>query len=189
MNRKPIAVIAIYPTCIGVENAVEAFRDAGFQSVDVSLLLPEKMIAEDLFIREATDTLENATAGATTIASIDGPLGWLEEIGPAAIPGESKFIAAGPIAEALEVGSLDESSAPLVAALISFGIPENETGEYQAKIMQGGALLSIHCESAEQAERARHLHCDVGGTNIFSTSRREADCGKLKRSLSQWAGR
>jgi hypothetical protein len=189
MNRKPMAVIAVYPTCIGVENAVEAFRDAGFQSVDVSLLLPEKMIADDLFIGEATDTFENAAPGKTIVATIDGPLGWLEEIGPVEIPGERKFIAAGPITEALEVGSLDKSSGPTAAALISFGTPENEACDYEAKILQGGALVSVHCENAETAERARRLHCDVGGTNIFSTSRREADCGKLKRSLSQWAGR
>jgi hypothetical protein len=189
MNRKPIAVIAIYPTCIGVENALEAFRDAGFRGADISLLLPEKMSAENFFSRKARGIFENATTGAKTVAAIDGPLGWLEEIGLAAIPGESKFIAAGPIAEALEVSSLDKSSAPTAAALISFGTPENEAGDYEAEIMQGGALLSVHCENAETAERARRLHCDVGGTNIFSTGRVEAAFSKFKRAMSHCAGR
>lgn len=189
MNRKPITVFGIYATCIGVEDAVEAFRDAGFHSADVSLLLPEKMIAEDLFIREATDTFEMATTGANSVATIDGPLGWLKEIRPAAIPGESKFIAAGPVAEALETSASNRSSGALAAVLTGFGIPENETGEYEAKIMQGVALLSVHCERAEMAERARHLHCDMGGTNVFSTTRAETDSNTPKRSMSQWAGR
>lgn len=183
------AAIGIYAACIGVENAVEACRDAGFLSVDISLLLPEKISAGNLFPGEATDIFETAITGATTVATIDGPPGWLEEIGPAAIPGQSKFIAAGPIVEALEVGSLDRSTGPLPAALISFGIPQNETGEYEAKIMKGEALLSVHCENAETAEKARHLHYDVGGTNIFSTGRSEAGCSKFKRSLPHWAGR
>lgn len=87
------------------------------------------------------------------------------------------------------MGSLDRSTGPLAAALISFGIPENETGEFEAKIMKGEALLSVHCENADTAERARHLHCDVGGTNIFSTGRSEAGFSKFKRSLSHCAGR
>lgn len=81
------AEIGIYAACIGVENAVEACRDPGFLSVDISLLLPEKISAGDLFTGEATDVLETAITGATTVATIDGPLGWLEEIGPAASPG------------------------------------------------------------------------------------------------------
>jgi hypothetical protein len=189
MKRKPIAVIGIYPTCFEIENAVEAFRDAGFRSADMSLLLPEKMIADDLFIGEATDTFENAAPGKTIVATIDGPLGWLEEIGPVAIPGERKFIAAGPITEALEVGSLDKSSGPTAAALISFGTPENEACDYEAKILQGGALVSVHCENAETAERARRLHCDVGGMNIFSAGRAEAGFSKFNRAMSHCAGR
>ena len=189
MNRKPIAVIGIYPTCIAAENAVEAFRDAGFKSADISLLLPEKMSAEDLSIREATAIFEYATTGANSIATTDGPLQWLEDIRPAAIPGESKFIAAGPIAEALETSASNRSSGALAAALTSSGISENETGEYEAKIMQGGALLCVHCGDAEMAERARHLHCDVGGANVFSTARAETDSSTPKRSFSQWAGR
>jgi len=189
MKRKPIAVIGIYPTCIEVENAVEVFYDAGFQSADISLLLPQKMSDVDLFIEEAADTFESATTGAKTVATIDGPLGWLEEIGPAAIPEEGNFIAAGPIAEALEVGGSGGASGALVAALIGFGIPENETSEYEEKILQGGALLSVHCENAEAAERARNLHCGVGGTNVFSTAVSEPGLSTLRRSMSHWVGR
>jgi hypothetical protein len=189
MKRVPIAVFGIYPTCIGVEHAVEAFRDAGFQSADISLVLSGKVRAEDVFIEEAMDIFENVTTGATTVATIDGPLGWLEEIDPVASSGEGKYLAAGPIAEALQARAFDKSRGGLAGVLTSFGVPKNETREYDAKIMQGGALLSVHCKNTEEADRARHLHCDVGGTNIFSTGRSEAESNEPKRSMSQWAGR
>jgi hypothetical protein len=189
MNRKPIAVIGIYPTRIGVENAVEAFRVAGFQSGEISLLLPEKMSTEELFAEQATNTFEDATPGAPAVAAIDGTLGWLNEIGPAEISEECKFIVAGPIAEAFEQVASDRPSGTLAAALTSIGIPEVETVEYEGKIKQGGALLSVHCENEEGAEFARQLHSDVGGTNIFSTGWPQGGSNKLKRSMSKRAGR
>ena len=189
MNRKPIAVIGIYPTRIGVENAVEAFRVAGFQSAEISLLLPEKMSTEELFAEEATNTLEDATPGAPAVAAIDGPLGWLDEIGPAEISEECKFIVAGPIAGAFEQVASDKPSGTLAAALTSIGIPEIETDEYEGKLKQGGALLSVHCENQEEAEIARQLHSDLGGTNIFSTAWPQAGSSRFKRSMSQRAGR
>ena len=69
MIRKPITVIGIYPTRIGVENAVEAFRVAGFQSGEISLLLPEKMSTEELFAEQATNTFEDATPGAPAVVA------------------------------------------------------------------------------------------------------------------------
>jgi hypothetical protein len=189
MDRKPTGVLGIYPTCSDVENAVEAFRDAGFQSADISLLLPEKMSAEYLFAAEATNTSEEATPSAAQVAAIDGPLGWLEEVGPVAIPGEGAFLAAGPIAQALESVALESPTGKLTAALVGMGIPESEGSEYAAMILQGGALLSVHCDSAEWAERGRQLHRDLGGMNIFSTGRSEADSREIRRSMSQWAGR
>jgi hypothetical protein len=189
MTRKPIAVIGIYPTRIGVESAVEAFRIAGFQSAEISLLLPEKMSTEELFAEEATNTFEDATPGAAAVAAIDGPLGWLDEIGPAEISEECKFIVAGPIAEAFGHVASDRPSGTLTAALTSIGIPEIETNEYEGKIKQGGALLSIHCENEDGAEIARQLHSDVGGTNIFSTGWPQAGSNRFKRSMSKRAGR
>ena len=104
-------------------------RVAGFQSAEISLLLPEKMSAEELFAEEATNTFEDATPGAAAVAAIDGPLGWLDEIGPAEISEECKFIVAGPIAEAFGHVAADRPSGTLAAALTSIGIPEIETAE------------------------------------------------------------
>jgi hypothetical protein len=189
MDRKPITVSGIFPTQAGIENAVEAFRDAGFQSTRISILLPEKMSMEDLGFEGATNPYEEATPLATGIVAIDGPLGWLHEVGPATIPGEGNFIVAGPIAETLEYVALEGVAGGLATALIRVGIPEGETGEYTAKIMQGGALLSVQCDDAEEAEVARQLQSDTGGTNIFLAGQPKTDFKKVKRSMPHWAGR
>jgi hypothetical protein len=181
--------LGIFPTRAGIENAAEALRDAGFHSDEISILLPEKMSMEDLCFEEATNPYEEASPLATGIVAVDGPMGWLREVGPATIPGEGNFIVAGPIAETLEYVALEGAAGGLATALVSVGIPEGETGEYTAKIMQGGALLSVQCDDPEEAEMARQLQSDAGGTNIFSAGQAKTDFKKVKRSMSHWAGR
>jgi hypothetical protein len=169
MPRTPNTVLGIYPTRDGVENAVEAFRDAGFRSVDISLVLSEKMSTEDLFPRRASKSVEKVNLDRPDLPSINGPLGWLQEVGPAAIRGEGSYLVAGPIAQTLESVAPDHATEQLAAALGNLGIPQNETYDYADKVMHGGALLSVDCASTEDAVTARHLHADLGGTDVFST--------------------
>jgi hypothetical protein len=189
MDRNPITVLGIYPTRIDLENAFEAFRDAGFQIADISLLLPEKMSTEDLFPEEAANRSEDAASTAEEVAEIDGPLGWLNEFILVAIPGEGKYLVAGPFLETLEKTDLEGAAGGLASALITIGIPESETGEYTRKIAQGGALFFVHCDNAERADTARNLHGILGGTSIFSTGKSEAGSGKTRKPISRGAGR
>jgi len=162
--RTPKAVLGVYPI-----RAVEAFRDAGFRSVDISLVLSEQMSTEDLFPRRATKSVEKADPERFDVPSISGPLGWLQEVGPAAIRGEGSYLVAGPIAQTLESVAPDHATEELAAALGNLGVPKNETREYAEKVMHGGALLSVDCASTEDVVTARQLHADLGGTDVFST--------------------
>lgn len=187
MNQKPIAVLGIYPTRASVEYAVEAFRDAGFQSCDISLLLPERMSAEDIFIEEATNAFEEDANGEAEVAAIDDPLGWLHQASKATIPGAGSFIVAGPVAETLEKAGLQRAGGGLSSALIRIGIPQGQTGEYAGRVMQGEILLSVQCDNAEEAERAKRLHSDVGGINIFMADQPKSDSSMSMRSMSHGA--
>ena len=91
------SVLGIYTTRPGTENAIAAFREAGFASTDISLLLPETLGSEELVTEKETKAPEGASVGAGSGAVIGGALGWLAGIGSLAIPGLGPFIAAGPI--------------------------------------------------------------------------------------------
>src|SRR5437660_12036898 len=101
MAGKNTAVFGIYPTYEAVEHAVDALRDAGFRSTDISVLFPENVGTKDFAHEKGTKAPEGAATGAGAGAVIGGALGWLTGIGALAIPGLGPFIAAGPIMAAL----------------------------------------------------------------------------------------
>jgi hypothetical protein len=59
-ERRRKAVLGMYPTRSGVEIAVEAFRDAGFENGDISLVLPEEMMRDDFSSQELDDLADAA---------------------------------------------------------------------------------------------------------------------------------
>lgn len=95
------SVFGIYISRSAVESAITHFREAGFASTDVSVLLPENLGSKELGTHKATKAPKGTAAGATSGAVIGGALGWLVGMGALAIPGLGPFIAAGPIMAAL----------------------------------------------------------------------------------------
>jgi hypothetical protein len=57
----------------------------------------------------------------------------------------------------------------LVGALIGMGIPEYEAKRYEGHVKNGGALLSVHCDTSEQVTRAKDTLTSTGATDIAST--------------------
>lgn len=171
MDEKPIAVLGIYPTRAAVETAVEAFRDAGFRNADISLIVPEKTSTENLFAQGATSSAEETTEVSRGDGLNGGPLGWLEEAHPAQIGGQATFIVAGPIARSLDEVDSSDPTEGVAAALNNLGVPRAGTDEYARNVVKGRALLSVHCDSPEEAAVARRLYGDLGGTDIYSTAR------------------
>ncbi len=82
------SVFGIYSSRSGVENAVTALKDAGFQHSDVSVLLPETLGNREVATEKNTKAPEGAATGAGSGAVIGGTLGLAGPgIGALAIPG------------------------------------------------------------------------------------------------------
>jgi hypothetical protein len=169
MDQKPITVFGIYPTRAAVETAVEAFRDAGFRNANISLVVPEKTSTENLFSLGATSSAKDSTEVTREDEFNKEPLVWLDEARPAKIAGQAKFIVAGPIARSLDEVDSEDATEGLAAALRNLGVPRAGTDEYARNVVQGRALLSVHCDGPEEAAIARRLYGDLGGTDIYST--------------------
>jgi hypothetical protein len=135
------SVFGIYLTRSDVESAVTAFKDAGFSSSDISVLLPENLGFKDLVTDKSTKAPEGAAVGAGSGAAIGGALGWLVGAGALAIPGIGPVIAAGPIVAALAGIGVGGALGGFAGVLIGVGIPEYEAKRYEGRILKGGILV------------------------------------------------
>lgn len=175
MSGKNKAVLGIYKTRAEVEQAIEALNSDGFLASDISVLMPENAGTHDFAHTKATKAPEGAAAGAGTGAVVGGTLGLLAGIGALAIPGFGPFIAAGPIMAALAGAGVGGAVGGVSGALVGFGIPEYEAKRYEGFVKNGGILLSVHADSAEQVEKAKKCLERTGAQDIASAGEAKED--------------
>jgi hypothetical protein len=150
-------------------------RSAGFADNDISVLFPDKGTTRDFAHKKATKMPEGATVGAGTGGVVGGTIGLLAGIGALAIPGLGPFIAAGPIMAALSGGAIGAGVGGLTGALVGLGIPEYEAKRYEGKVKEGGILISVHCESNQDTNRAKNTFKEEGAHDISSTGEAPSD--------------
>jgi hypothetical protein len=168
MAGKNTAVFGIYKTTQQAETAVRALTAAGFSSQDISVLFPDKQTTKEFAHEKNTKAPEGATTGAVAGGAIGGTLGLLAGIGALAIPGLGPFIAAGPIMGALAGAGAGGAVGTLVGALVGMGMPEYEAKRYEGRVKDGGILLSVHCETSAEIDRAKEILKQTGAEDISS---------------------
>jgi uncharacterized protein (TIGR02271 family) len=154
---------------------VERLKSAGFSDNDISVLFPDKGSTRDFAHKKETKMPEGATIGASTGGAVGGAIGLLTGIGALAIPGLWPFIAAGPIMAALSGGAIGAGVGGLAGALVGLGIPEYEAKRYEAKVKEGGILISVHSESNDRTNRAKNILKLSGAHDISSTGEAHSD--------------
>src|SRR5437763_2091939 len=178
------AVFGIYNTQESVENAVSMLRDERFSNSDVAILLPESVSTRDLGTVKVTKAPEGMSAGAGSGAVVGGVLGWLVGIGSLSIPGVGPFIAAGPIVAALAGAGVGGAVGGIAGALIGAGIPEYEAKRYEGRIARGGILLSVHCDTSEEIDRAKKIMERTGAEDIAYTGESPASVSDRSRGAA-----
>ena len=175
MAGKNTSVFGIYRTVAQAEAAVDRLMQVGFTNDAISVLLPDEKSSREFAHEKNTKAPEGTATGATTGGVIGGTLGLLAGIGALAIPGVGPFIAAGPIMGALAGIGVGGAVGGIVGALIGMGIPEYEAKRYEGRIKEGGVLLSAHCDTSEQINRAKDVLKNSGAEDISSTGEASAD--------------
>jgi hypothetical protein len=168
MEDKNTAVFGIYSTVSQAEFAVDALVNEGFSNADVSVLMSDNQGSKDFAHEKNTKAPEGTTTGAATGGAIGGSLGLLAGIGALAIPGVGPLIAAGPIMATLAGLGVGGAVGGIVGGLVGMGIPEYEAKRYEGRIKEGGVLLSAHCDTSEQIDRAKAILKHTGATDIAS---------------------
>jgi hypothetical protein len=182
MAGKNKAVFGIYRSSMQAEDAVDRLVANGFASDDISVLLPDNISSRQFAHEKNTKAPEGTATGATTGGVIGGTLGLLAGIGAIAIPGVGPFIAAGPIMGTLAGIGAGGAVGGLMGALIGMGIPEYEAKRFEGRIKEGGVLLSAHCDTSQEIDRAKEL-LKRTGPRIFlrSSSQRASGWNRRRR--------
>ena len=169
MAGKNTAAFGIYKSNSAAEAAVDRLTAAGFSNQDVSVLMADRQGSKEFAAEKNTKAPEGATAGVGVGGAVGGTLGLLAGIGALAIPGIGPLIAAGPIMGALAGLGVGGAVGGLVGALVGLGIPEYEAKRYEGRVKDGGVLLSVHCDSSEEASRAKDILKATGAEDISSS--------------------
>jgi hypothetical protein len=169
MENKKTAVFGIYQTSAHAEKAVDELVRMGFPSADISVLLQDYRGSRDFAHHKDTKAPEGTTAGVAAGGILGGTLGVLVGIGALAIPGLGPFIAAGPIMAGLAGLGAGGAVGGLIGALIGMGIPEYEAKRYEGRLKNGGVLLSVHCDTSKEIDRAKEVLKSTGAEDISSS--------------------
>lgn len=146
------AVSGIYRLQDQAERALDTLIAGGISCSSISVLLLDPTQAKAPTHAQA----EDAAGGYRTIcggADIGGTIGVLAGAGFVAILGVGRMIAAGPIM----AGLAGAPTGGLFRALVGIGMSDHEAKHYERQVRGGGTLLSLSCNSAEQAARAKEL--------------------------------
>lgn len=168
------SVFGIVKTHAQAEQIVEGLQRAGFDSSEISILLPDNEGKHDIGHVKATKAPEGATTGGVTGGVAGGVLGLLAGIGSLAIPGVGPFIAAGPIMAALGGAAIGATTGGIVGALIGLGIPEIEARRYVDKLKSGNYLIAVHVQDGDEKDRAKEIFKNAYAEDISTTSMSKA---------------
>jgi hypothetical protein len=185
MAGKNKAVFGIYKTVSDAEATVDRLMMAGFASDDISVLLPDHNSTKQFAHEKNTKAPEGTTTGVAAGGAIGGTLGLLAGIGTLAIPGFGPFLAAGPLMGALAGIGAGGAVGGLIGALVGMGIPEYEAKRYEGWIKEGGVLLSVHCDTAEEITEAKDILTRTHAQGISSTGEASADYEMASRPLTR----
>ena len=168
------SLFGIVKTRSQTEQIVQGLQDAGFDSSEISILLPDNEGRRDVGHVKATKAPEGATTGAATGGVAGGVLGLLAGIGALAIPGVGPFIAAGPIMAALSGAAIGAGTGGILGALIGLGIPEVEAKRYENKLRSGNYLIAVSYRDGDEKDRAKEIFEAADAEDISTSSMSKA---------------
>lgn len=157
-------IVGLFDDLGAAHAAVQALRDLGLPSSDVSLVAHDATGAYSQSLTASAAPATDATAaGAGMGAVLGGLAGMVVGLGALVLPGIGPVLAAGPLATVLAgilgagVGAVGGGMAGgLIGALIDLGVPEDQAQYYAEGLRRGGALVTARVAD-QQAGPVREL--------------------------------
>ncbi|HEY3837361.1 MAG TPA: hypothetical protein VGL72_12350 [Bryobacteraceae bacterium] len=138
-----LVVFGVYPTREDAQVALGQITRAGFRSADVTVLLPDNRDSRQFAQENGTLVPKEIQTGVNADVELKGNLGLTQPM-------------RGPVQGALP------------GALREMRLPEDEAEQYGDRVKQGEVLVSVNCNSAGDANRAREVLAITGAALISS---------------------
>lgn len=173
------SVYGIYKSRAQADSAVERILKEGFSQDDVSVLFADKESTREFAHKKNTKAPEGTTTGGIIGGVVGGAIGVLAGVGSISIPGLGPFIAAGPIMALLAGAGAGGTVGGIIGALVGMGIPEYEAKRYEGRVKEGGILLSVHCDTSDEIDKAENLLKETGAEDVSSAGESSVDTSSI----------
>ena len=174
---KNTSVIGIYSDRATVSEAINVMTKTGYRAADISVLSSDNQGSKDFAHVKQNKALFGAAIGAAIAAVVGAALAWFISTQPVTITALAPLVSAGPILAAIAGAGAGGALGWIVGLLAGMRLTEYVAKRYAGRILHGGILLSIHCDSPEWCERAKKTLKDTGARDISAAAETAADYG------------
>jgi len=172
MAEHDAAAFGIYRDRLSTANAIEALRAAGFRNMDIVALFPDEIGTWPISPKKPVKLIEGVLIGAIAGLAIASILMWLTEL---------SRTSTGP-ALTLALLVVGGAAGSLTGALAGKRI-ETYDQHYENRVRRGDILVSVRCDNAQDAERAKDILRRAGGDDVSSSDRVTIDFALTNRIL------
>jgi hypothetical protein len=151
------AAFGLYPSTRALHFGAEALRSARFRQTDISVMYSDGVQA--LRLREAVPAAD--VADDDEPESLGMVLSGLSGIGAVSLHDAGPYVCGGPV-----LATLVSKGSGLHTTLCGLGIPDTVVAQFEERLRAGGLLLTVQCENAEWADRARHILEATGAEHV-----------------------
>ena len=174
---KNTSVIGIYRDRTTVSEALNTLNKAGYRPADISVLASDNVGTKDFAHVKQNRALYGAAIGAVTGAVVGAALAWLVSTQMVTLTALASLVTAGPVLAASAGAGAGGAVGWIVGLLMGARLTDYVAKRYAGRMLQGGILLSIHCDTPEWRDRARKVLKDTGARDISAAAESTADYG------------
>ena len=175
------SVMGLYTDRATASEAVNLMVKAGYRAADISVMESDNQGSKAFAHVKHNMALRGAAIGAAAGAIAGAALGWFIPSQPVIITALAPLAVAGPVIAAVTGSGAGGTLGWIVGFLLGLFQTEYVAKRYAGRILHGGILMSVHCDSPEWCTRTRKTLKDTGARDISATGESAADYGTTDR--------
>jgi hypothetical protein len=175
------SVMGIYPDRATVSEALNTLHKAVYRPADISVLSSENASSKDFAHVKRNKALHGAGIGAAIGAVAGAVLVWLVSTQPVTVAALAPLVSAGSVLAAIAGAGAGGTLGWIAGLLLGLRLTDYVAKRYAGRMLHGGVLLSVHCDTPEWCVRARKTLADTGARDISAAVESTADYGSTDK--------
>jgi hypothetical protein len=169
--------MGIYRDRATVSEALNTLNKAGYRPADISVLASDNIGSKDFAHVKQNKALYGAAIGTAIGAVVGAALAWLVSTQPVTVTALGPLVTAGPVLAAIAGAGAGGTLGWIVGLLMGMRLTDYVAKRYAGRMLHGGILLSVHCDTPEWCDRAEKTLKDTGARDISAAVESSADYG------------